>query len=185
MQEQNNDFELIKNFLQGDESSFNKLVLKYQEKIYLLARRMTGNHLDADEVVQEVLMVLYKKLNTFEFKSSFYTWLYRITITRSLNYIKRRSIKELLPLKSLLNKANNDYDPVSNVENKEKIKFFETLLQKIPAKQRQVFILRHFEEMDYEEISKITGTSVGALKANYFHAVNKLKDLMKDYENKN
>lgn len=184
MQEQNNDFELIKKFLEGDESSFNRLVLKYQEKIYLLARRMTGNHLDADEVVQEVLIVLYKKLKTFEFKSSFYTWLYRITLTRSLNYIKKRSLKEILPLNKLLNKKNDSDDPLNAYENKEKIFLLESLLQKIPAKQREVFVLRNFEQLDYEEISKITGTSVGALKANYFHAINKIKDLVNKYESK-
>ncbi|MFN3874181.1 MAG: RNA polymerase sigma factor [Ignavibacterium sp.] len=183
MQEQNNDFELIKKFLDGDESAFNRLVHKYQEKIYLLARRMTGNHLDADEVVQEVLMVLYKKLDTFEFKSAFYTWLYRITMTRSLNYIKRRSLKEFLPLSGLKSKMNEHYDPLITVENKEKILRIEKILQKIPAKQREVFILRNFEQLDYLEISKITGTSVGALKANYFHAINKIKEMMKDEEN--
>ncbi|WP_290664861.1 RNA polymerase sigma factor [Ignavibacterium sp.] len=182
MQEQNNDFELIKKFLDGDESAFNRLVLKYQEKIYMLARRMTGNHLDADEVVQEVLMVLYKKLSTFEFKSAFYTWLYRITMTRSLNYIKRRSLKEFLPLSSLKTKVNEKNDPLISVENKEKIMKLEKILQKIPSKQREVFILRNFEQLDYDEISRITGTSVGALKANYFHALNKVKDMMKDYE---
>lgn len=183
MQEQNIDFELIKKFLDGDESAFNRLVLKYQEKIYLLARRMTGNHLDADEVVQEVLMVLYKKLNTFEFKSSFYTWLYRITMTRSLNFIKRRNLKEFLPLSGLKNKTNYDNDPLLEVENKEKVIQLEKILQKIPVKQREVFVLRNFEQLDYEEISNITKTSVGALKANYFHALNKVKELMKDYEN--
>lgn len=180
MQENNNDFELIKKFLNGDESAFNKLVLKYQERIYLLARRMTGNHLDADEVVQEVLIVLYKKLKTFEFKSSFYTWLYRITVTRSLNLIKRRSIKEYLPLKNLFSKKNESDDPVMSYESKEKILLLENVLQKIPAKQREVFILRNFEQLDYEEISEITGTSVGALKANYFHALNKVKELVKE-----
>ncbi len=179
MQEENNDFELIKKFLDGDESAFNRLILKYQEKIYLLARRMTGNHHDADDVVQEVLMVLYKKLNTFEFKSSFYTWLYRITMTRSLNYIKRRRLKEFLPLGGLKSKMNDNNDPLILVENKESILRLEKSLQKIPAKQREVFILRNFEQLDYDEISKITGTSVGALKANYFHAINKLKDILK------
>lgn len=182
MQEQINDFELIKKFLEGDESAFNRLVLRYQEKIYLLARRMTGNHLDADEVVQEVLIVLYKKLKTFEFKSSFYTWLYRITMTRSLNYLKRRSIKEILPFSGLKNKLMADSDPLIIIENKEKVNKLEKMLLRIPAKQREVFILRNFEQLDYDEISKITGTSVGALKANYFHALNKIKDLMKDYE---
>lgn len=184
MQEQNNDFELIKKFLEGDESAFNRLVLRYQEKIYLLARRMTGNHHDADEVVQEVLIVLYKKLSSFEFKSSFYTWLYRITLTRSINLIKRRSIKKLLPLKNIVNKKNENDDPVDSFDKKEKFYLLESALQKIPAKQREVFVLRQFEELDYEEISKITGTTVGALKANYFHAINKLKDLLKGYEDK-
>lgn len=182
MQEENKDFELIKKFLDGDESAFNRLVLKYQEKIYLLARRMTGNHSDADEVVQEVLMVLYKKLNTFEFKSSFYTWLYRITMTRSLNFIKRRSLNKFLSISGLKNKVNDNYDPIVSVENKEKLKRIEMILQKIPAKQREVFVLRNFEQLDYPEISEVTGTSIGALKANYFHAVNKIKELMKDYE---
>jgi len=66
----NQDYELVKKFLEGDESSFNLLVRKYQQKIYWHARRMTGNHLDSDEIVQEVLIVLYRKLNTFKFNSS-------------------------------------------------------------------------------------------------------------------
>jgi len=68
MHDLNSDFELIKSFVNGDESSFNRLAVKYQERIYWHARRMTGNHLDADEIVQEVLMVLYNKLKTFDFK---------------------------------------------------------------------------------------------------------------------
>ena len=93
MHDLNKDFDLIKKFIDGDESAFNRLIVKYQEKIYWHARRMTGNHLDADEIVQEVLIVLYNKLKTFEFKSSLYTWIYTITNTRSINYLKKRSYK--------------------------------------------------------------------------------------------
>ena len=80
------DFELIKSFIEGNESAFNRFIYKYQDKIYWHARRMTGNHLDADEIVQEVLIVIYNKIKSFEFKSSLYTWIYTITNTRSINY---------------------------------------------------------------------------------------------------
>jgi len=83
MTEINSDQELVKGFLAGNESDFNRLVHRYKEKIYWHARRMTGNHFDADEIVQQVLMVMYKKLNTFKFESSLFTWIYKITSTRS------------------------------------------------------------------------------------------------------
>ena len=175
----NNDFELAKNFLNGDESAFNRLAVKYQEKIYWHARRMTGNHLDADEIVQEVLIVLYKKLNTFEFKSSLYTWIYTITNTRSINYLKKRKLKSFFSLDEISNKNFSNNDIIDNLESKQKLAMIEKALQKLPVKQREVFIMRNFDELSYEEISGITNKSVGTLKANYFHALNKIKDLVK------
>lgn len=179
MHELNNDFELAKNFLNGDESAFNRLAVKYQEKIYWYARRMTGNHLDADEIVQEVLIVLYNKLNTFEFKSSLYTWIYTITNTRSINYLKKRKLKSFFSLDEISNKNFSNNDIIDNIESKQKLAMIEKALQKLPIKQREVFIMRNFDELSYEEISEITNKSVGTLKANYFHALNKIKDLVK------
>ena len=179
MHEVNNDFELIKSFLNGDESSFNRLAVKYQEKIYWHARRMTGNHLDADEIVQEVLIVLYNKLKTFEFKSSLYTWIYTITNTRSINYLKKKSLRNFFSLDDITNKKFDQKDVIDNLESKQKVDKIEKALQKLPVKQREVFIMRNFDELSYEEISQITGKSVGALKANHFHALNKIKELVK------
>lgn len=180
MVDNSNDFELVKNFLDGNESSFNRLVKKYQEKIYWQARRMVGNHIDADEIVQEVLLVMYNKLHTFKFESSLYSWIYKITSTRSLNYIKRRDIKKLFSLDTLLGKSDEQKDINQIIEEKENISTIEEKLQMIPPKQREVFIMRSFDELSYEEIAEITGKSVGALKANYFHALNKLKEVMKN-----
>ena len=175
------DFELVKEFVSGDETAFNQLVLRYREKIYWHARRMTGNHLDADEVVQEVLIVMYKKLKTFKFQSSVYTWIYKITATRSLNIIKKNKIRNLFSLEDASeNQASADQDIIKNIEEKERMDFLNKILQKLPDKQREVFIFRNFDELSYEEISEITGKSVGALKANYFHAFKKLKDLMNE-----
>ena len=179
MHDLNNDFEQIKSFIDGDESAFNRLAVKYQERIYWHARRMTGNHLDADEIVQEVLMVLYNKLKTFEFKSSLYTWIYTITNTRSINYLKKKSLRSFFSLDEISNRKFEQKDVIDDIESKQKIEKIESAMQKLPVKQREVFIMRNFDEMSYEEISQITGKNVGTLKANYFHALNKIKELVK------
>jgi RNA polymerase sigma factor (sigma-70 family) len=180
MHEANIDFALIKDFVEGNESAFNRLAVKYQDKIYWHARRMTGNHLDADEIVQEVLLVLYNKLKTFEFKSSLYTWIYTITNTRSINYLKKKNLKNFFSLDDILNKRSEEKDVIDNLEDKQKLEKIENALQKLPIKQREVFIMRNYDELSYEEISEITGKSVGALKANHFHALNKIKELIKN-----
>jgi len=180
MTEKNIDNILVERFSNGDTSAFNELARKYQQRIYWHARRMTGNHLDADEIVQEVLLVMYKKLKDFEFRSSLYTWIYTITSTRSINLLRRRSIKEIFSLEDRLNDKADDTDILTDLENKEQIKIMEKNLQKIPVKQRQVFIMRAIDGLSYEEISEITGKSIGGLKSNYFHALKKLTEMMKN-----
>ena len=184
MTDTNSDYELVNSFIAGDESAFNRIVMKYKQRIYWHARRMTGNHLDADEIVQEVLLVLYNKLKNFQFKSSLYTWIYKITSTRSINYIKKKNLRQFFSIddnESVSLKSKEDV--VKDIETKEKLDRLEKVLQKLPAKQKEVFILRSFDELSYEEISEITGKSVGGLKANYFHAVKKIMELIKDNEN--
>lgn len=180
MQSDNSDYKLVKDFILGDNNAFESIVRKYQEKIYWHARRMTGNHLDADEIVQQVLIVMYNKLSTFNFNSNLYTWIYKITSTRSLNLIKSRKIKSMIGLDDIIKDLNSDNDIISNIEQKEKFNNLQFYLNKLPAKQREIFIFRNFDELSYEEIAHITGKSVGALKANYFHAIKKLKDMMKN-----
>ena len=181
MTEIKNDQELVNEFISGNESAFNRLAKRYQEKIYWHARRMIGNHLDADEIVQQVLLVMYNKLKTFNFESSLYTWIYKITSTRSLNLIKKNKLRSFIPFDvSNESEMTTKEDIISDLETKERLEKVERLLQRISPKQREVFIFRKFDELSYEEISDITGKSVGALKANYFHAFNKLKELMKN-----
>ena len=178
-----NDQELIEEFISGSESAFNRLANRYQEKIYWHARRMTGNHLDADEIVQQVLLVMYKKLKTFKFGSSLYTWVYKITSTRSLNLIKKNKLRSFISFSENFDTIGlTQEDIITDLETKEKLDKIQRLLKKISPKQRKVFILRNFDELTYDEISEITGNSIGTLKANYFHAFKKLKDLIKDEE---
>lgn len=173
------DYELIRDFLSGNEQSFNALARRYQERIYWHARRMLGDHDDAHEIVQQVLMVMYSKLGTFNFSSSLYTWIYKITSTRCLNLLKKKSLRKIFTFNSNESVENQSYDNiVEEIEAKETLLKMEKLLIQLPVKQREVFIMRNYDDLSYEEISEITGKTVGALKANYFNAFKKIKELM-------
>ncbi|MBI5809093.1 MAG: RNA polymerase sigma factor [Ignavibacteriales bacterium] len=178
------DFNLVKRFVEGDERAFNEIVKKYQKRIYWHARQMLGNHLDADEVTQEVLIVMYKKLKSFNFQSNLFTWIYKIVTTRSINQIRKNQIKRFFSIDDEENpielKSNNDI--IEDISNKEKIEKLKKVLEKLPAKQRQVFVMRNFDDLSYEEISQITGKSVGGLKANYFHALKKVLEYTNENE---
>ncbi len=175
------DSDLVKLFLTGNHAAFNELVSRYQTKIYWHARKMTGNHLDADDIMQEVLLVIYEKLHTFQFNSSLYTWIYKITATRSLNHIRKVKLRKFFSLdgENTINMANEE-NVALDYERGEQMQKLDKVMQNLPNRQREVFILRNFELLSYEEISKITGKSTGSLKASYFHALGKVTNWMKE-----
>jgi len=173
------DYELVRDFLSGNEQSFNILARKYQEQIYWHARRMLGYHDDAHEIVQQVLLVMHSKLKTFNFNSALYTWIYKITATRSLNLIKKKKLTRLITFSSDEIVENYGYENIiEDIEARERFIKMEKHLSSLPVKQRQVFVMRNYDDFSYEEISNITGKSIGALKANYFYAFRKMKELM-------
>jgi len=181
MPELENDNDLIQSFLSGNDIAFNKIINKYRQKIYWHARKMTGNHLDADEVVQEVVLVMYRKLKDFKNMSSLYTWIYKITSTRSLNFISRNKNKRTSSYDDPETAdIGSDYDIIEDLDQRDKLMKLEGFLQELPDKQREVFIFRNIDGLSYDEIADITGKSTGALKANYFHALNKLSEKMKN-----
>ncbi len=174
---------LVEEFLNGSDIAFKRIVDKYSSKIYWHARGMLSNHFDADEVSQEVIIVLYRKLYTFNFNSSLYTWIYQITHRRTLNFIRKNGVKKFFSLSDeSYNNIESGIDINNNFEKKEEIEQIETVLQKIPTKQREVFVMKNFEELTYKEISEITGKSIGGLKANYFHALKKITELLDEEE---
>ena len=141
----NPDFELVKRFNAGDEAAFNDIVKKYQKKIYWHARRMTGNHLDADEVVQQVLIVIYENLKKFRFQSSLYTWIYRITSTRTLNFLNRSKVKRLIGIEdSNAQELNSRDDIIGDFEQREKFAALEKKLQTLAGKTERSFYNEKF-----------------------------------------
>ena len=174
------DLELIEEFRHGNEKAFNPLVLRYQEKIYWVVRRLLPDHDEADDVVQDIFVKVYRSLNTFKGDSSFYTWLYRIAMNLSLNEIRRKKTRRAFSLDdNVAQHESKDPLPLEMLEREERTKLIKDAIERLPEKQKKVFVLRYYEELPYEEISKILKTSVGGLKANYFHAVRKIGEYVK------
>jgi RNA polymerase sigma-70 factor, ECF subfamily len=171
------DLELVQLFQKGDEASFNHLVHRYKEKVYWVARRFISDHDGADDVTQEVFCKAYESLKEFRGDSSLYTWLYRITVNLALNSLRRQRIREFFRIDEMFDVADtSNAAPDELVEKHEEKQLIEQAIGALPEKQKAVFVLRYYEELPYEEISKILKTSVGGLKANYFHAVRKIQE---------
>jgi RNA polymerase sigma factor (sigma-70 family) len=158
------------------EKAFTAIIKKYQEKLYWHIRRMVVEHEDANDVLQNVFIRVWNGLENFREDSQLYTWLYRIATNECLSFLeqqKRKSTASLDEMESgLSNKvvADKYFDP-NKLEWKRQL-----AIQQLPEKQRVVFTLRYYDEMPYEEMSRVLDTSEGALKASYHHAVKKIED---------
>ena len=130
------DAELIESFKKGNRYAFEQLVKKYQKNIYWHARRMTGNHFDADEIAQEVIITIYNKISSFRYESELSTWIYRITANKTINYLRKENIKKFFSIENLTKKDSNDI--VKNLEDKQKLEKLNKLLGELPIKQREV-----------------------------------------------
>jgi RNA polymerase sigma factor (sigma-70 family) len=172
------DTELLLQFRDPEtkERAFTAIIKKYQEKLYWHIRRMVVEHEDANDVLQNVFIRVWNGLENFREDSQLYTWLYRIATNECLSYLEQQKRKSALSLdemeSGLSNKvvADKYFDP-----NKLEWKL-QLAIQKLPEKQRVVFTLRYYDEMPYEEMSRVLDTSEGALKASYHHAVKKIED---------
>jgi len=172
------DEELLNRF--RDEGSrnnaFNAIVARYKERLYWHIRKMVIVHEDADDVLQNTFIKAWKGLDTFKGEAQLYTWLYRIATNESINFLNQKRNRYMLPLEDAeyqLSRWLHHDDYFSGDE-------LQLQLQKailtLPEKQRIVFNMKYFDDMSYDDMSEILGTSVGALKASYHHAVKKIKD---------
>ncbi len=172
------DYELLTLYKQPDqkEKAFTAIIKKYQEKLYWHIRRMVIDHEDANDVLQNMFIKVWNGLANFREDSQLYTWMYRIATNECLTFLdlqKRRSSVSLGDVESGLSnkiKADQGFD-ANKLEWK-----LQLAIQKLPERQRLVFNLRYYDEMPYEEMSKILDTSEGSLKASYHHAAKKIED---------
>ncbi|MGE5521112.1 MAG: RNA polymerase sigma factor [Candidatus Dadabacteria bacterium] len=177
------DAELLKQFRQPatKERAYTSIIKKYQERLYWHIRRLVVDHDDANDVLQNVFIRVWNGLENFKEESQLYTWLYRIATNESLTFLeqqKKRSAVSLSDVESgLANKVKADkHFDANKLEWK-----LQMAMQQLPEKQRIVFNLRYYDEMPYEEMSRVLETSEGALKASYHHAVKKIEEYIKNH----
>ena len=160
------------------EAAFTRLVREYQEPLYWQIRRMVVIHDDADDVLQNTFIKAWSAIDSFRQESRLQTWLFRIAINESLNHLSKK--KQVLSLDQTEigiadTLASDSYFDGDEVQNQ-----FQTAINSLPEKQRLVFNLKYFDEMKYEDMSDMLGTSIGALKASYHHAVKKISAFFND-----
>lgn len=164
------------------ERAFSELIKRYQERLYWHIRRMVVHHEDTNDILQNVFIKVWKNLAEFREEANFYTWLYRIGTNETLTYLEQQKRRSSVTMSDdeegngLSNKlkAEQGYD-ANKIEWK-----LQQAIHTLPEKQKLVFNLRYYDEMPYEKMSEVLGTSEGALKASYHHAVKKIEAFLKD-----
>ena len=158
--------------------AFNLIVIKYQERLYWHIRKIVVSHDDADDIVQNTFIRAFEGLAQFREDASLFTWLYRIATNESLTFLKKKKRSSFLSMDDYHQVLENTLvgDTYTNGDEIQ-IKLQQAIIR-LPEKQRLVFNMKYFGELKYEEISEILGTSVGALKASYHHALKKMKSYL-------
>jgi RNA polymerase sigma-70 factor (ECF subfamily) len=156
--------------------AFNLLVKKYQERVYWHVRRLVTDHEDTNDIVQEVFVRAWKGLENFRADSGLFTWLYRIATNEALSFLKRKKRRFFLPWQDVENTMAQKLEMDAYFTGNEIQKKLQKAILTLPEKQRVVFNMRYYDELRYEEMSDILGTSKGALKASYHHAVKKVEE---------
>ena len=159
---------------------FNLLVRSYQQKVYWLVRKMVIDHDDADDVTQEVFIKVHKSIDGFREDAQLFTWIYRIATNECLTFLNKKRRRFFLPLEDVGIELSAKIDATPSLAGDEIQKKLQKALLTLPDKQRLVFNLKYYEEMPYEEMAAVTGTSEGALKASYHHAVRKIEEFLKN-----
>ena len=167
--------------MQDLEGIFRKLGSEYSEQLYWHIRGCVDNHDDADDLVQETFLKAWKALPGFRGESGYFTWLWRIATNEALGYLRKQKVRAALQFETLDARAERIIDSDPWFDGDAAQRELSKVVAALPDKQRTVFLMRYYEDLSYEQIAEITGTSVGALKANYFHAVQKIRERIKDF----
>jgi RNA polymerase sigma-70 factor (ECF subfamily) len=182
--------DLVRLARQGDLNAYDELVRRYQERIYATIYHMTSNHEDANDLAQESFIKAYQALKSFKGGSSFYTWLYRIAVNKTINFLKQRKNRHHFSLNDLDFNAENDPDlvalvsdktPLRNVGLTELQKKLNEALHKLSEPHRMVVVLHDVQGMSHEEIADIMDCNIGTVRSRLFYARQQLQSYLADY----
>ena len=173
------DFSLIKQFIEGNESVFKQLVQRHKEKVRNIIYLTIGNVDVVDDIAQEVFITVYKNLNKFRFESQFTTWLYRITINKCKDYLRKVKIRRIF---TPIDEQHYNYSYDSSPEIKDTAEVVRKAIAKLPEKLKVPLMLKDLEGMSYQEIADTVDCEIGTVKSRIFRAREGLKNILKPLE---
>ncbi len=157
---------------------FNLLVKTYQQRVYWHVRKMVIDHEDANDVTQDIFVKVWNNLDSFREDSKVFTWIYRIATNECLNFLNKKKRRFFLPIHDVTSELMGKLDQANLMTGDEIELKLQKALLRLPDKQRLVFNMKYYDEMKFSEMAEITGTSEGALKASYHHAVKKMEEFL-------
>jgi RNA polymerase sigma factor (sigma-70 family) len=171
------DTEILSKFQQEStrNEAFNLLLKKYQQKIYWHVRRMVIDHDDADDLVQEVFIKIWKNLLGFRNDAQLYTWMYRIATNECITFLNRKKLKNNVSFDDVSYELSESLTESAYFDGDKAQRKLQKAILTLPDKQRLVFNMKYYDELKYEEMSEVLGTSVGALKSSFHLAVKKIE----------
>ena len=187
------DTALVRSFLAGEREAFDKLVVRYRNRVFNICYRFLGDYQDAEDTAQDIFLKVYRSLKQFKFRSSFYTWLYRIAVNTCKNRLKSQGRTRMKMRFTLSDDEGNDSshpsriiadesrNPLTEIEKKERMKLIQKAIDSLSADQKAVVILRDIEGLSYEEIADITGIKPGTLKSRLSRARFGLREKLGGY----
>jgi RNA polymerase sigma-70 factor (ECF subfamily) len=173
------DGALVRQCLAGDTTAFDVLVERHRRQVYQVCYRFVSNHEDASDLTQDAFLRAYRALHTFKGNAAFSTWLYRVAVNVCLNRVSAKQAAT----EPIDNREHQDVHgelPDREVLRQEQAAAVRAAIARLPKKQRATMILRMYHELPHEQIAGILGSSVGAVKANFFHALANLKKLLQE-----
>lgn len=177
---------LVKKTQAGNKEAFGELVLRYQKRIYELAYSFTHDVEDAYDLSQDIFIKALEAIGRFQGNSSFYTWLYQIARNTCIDYTRKKKRRKLItfgdiPLINRLCRENSRNQMIHRVEKKEISEQIKKAVNRLPPRQKQVFVLRHYQQLNLKEIAELLGLKIGTVKAHHFNAIRKLRKLLSHY----
>ncbi len=161
-------------------AAFQKLLLNYQRPLYNHIRHMVLNHDDADDVLQNTFIKVFQYLKDFKGESKLFSWMYRIATNEAITFINQKAKRNGTTSEAMQSRIVDNLKADTYFDGNEIQLKLQKAIALLPQKQQLVFKMKYYEELKYEELSDILGTSVGALKASYHHAVKKIEEFVKN-----
>jgi RNA polymerase sigma factor (sigma-70 family) len=165
------------------EKAFRILITQYKERLYWHVRKIVVSHDDADDILQNTFIKIFKNIDRFNAQSKLYSWMYRIATNESITFINKRAKNRNVDISEYHNQLASTLESDVYFSGDEIQIILQKAIATLPQKQRLVFNMKYFDDIKYNEMSEILETSVGALKASYFHAVKKIEKYIKTVSN--